>query len=232
MDDAAPPDRPVPDLRVEGDLLARGHHLVAGLDEVGRGAWAGPVLVGVVVIDDSTNPVPEGTRDSKMMTPKARAALRPALAEWCVAWSLGSASAAEIDRCGLMGALRLAARRALHSLPRRPGAIVIDGPHDFLFDPVNFDPASPPSRRTLAWRPEVVPLVKADAHCGTVAAASVLAKVARDDLMTLLSRRHPDYGFAQHKGYGTSQHADAIAAHGLTSSHRSSWSFALPTPAE
>jgi ribonuclease HII len=213
---AAPSARPAPDLSVETELFAAGHHLVAGIDEVGRGAWAGPLYVGIVAIDRST-PVPEGTRDSKLMTPKARQALCPELEAWCACWAIGTSSSREIDNVGLTRAQHLAVARAIASLPSRPGAVIVDGPIDFVTP-------------GLSGRSEPIhvrSIVAADRSCGTVAAASVLAKVARDKKMSALGRRHPDYGFEQHKGYGTGAHAAAVEALGLLSGvHRLSWSIA------
>jgi ribonuclease HII len=206
------------DLATESALLSCGHALVGGVDEVGRGAWAGPLLVGVVVVDAATDPPPAGTRDSKALTPSRRRELGPELAAWCVAWALGEASAREIDRLGLSRALSLATSRAVLALPLWPTALIVDGPVDFVSG--RLGPRGPTS-------PLVVrPIVGADDVCASVAAASVLAKVARDTKMSTLARRFPRYGFDQHKGYGTRVHARAVAAHGLTTQHRKSWSFA------
>jgi ribonuclease HII len=208
-------------LRLERSILREGHVLVGGLDEVGRGAWAGPMFVGVVLVDASTKRVPPGTRDSKMLTGGARRELSPLLATWCVAWAIGEVSADEIDEHGLTRSLGIAARRALDALPAPPSCLIVDGKSDFV---------TPRDESTtlLACRSgmEVRPVVRADAKCGSVAAASVLAKVARDDVMVGLAGQHPGYGFDQHKGYGTSEHAAAIAEHGLTGLHRRSWTFA------
>jgi ribonuclease HII len=123
-------------------------------------------------------------------------------------------SAVEIDALGLTGALRLATSRALGASPLAPDAVVVDGPMDFV---------GSGNRRG----PKVLPVVRADETCGTVSAASVLAKVARDEHMASLANHHPEYGFERHKGYGTAAHAAAVAAFGFTSEHRRSWSFAL-----
>ncbi len=218
-----PETAPHVDLAVEASLLASGHALVGGVDEVGRGAWAGPLLVGVVVVDAATGPPPTGTRDSKALAPSRRRELRPELVGWCVAWALGAASAKEIDRLGLTRALSLATSRAVLALPTPPTALIVDGPVDFVSGRLGTHTA----RRPLVVRP----IVGADDACATVAAASVLAKVARDAKMTALARRFPRYGFEQHKGYGTKLHARAVAAHGLTAQHRASWSFAEPETA-
>ncbi|HEV3213163.1 MAG TPA: ribonuclease HII [Acidimicrobiales bacterium] len=209
-------------LRLERSLLREGHALVGGLDEVGRGAWAGPMFVGVVLVDASTKPAPSGTRDSKMLTSAARHELTPALTGWCVAWSIGEVSAAEIDELGLTAALGVAARRALDALPARPTCLIVDGKTDFVTLPGRLDLDQV---TTVGAGLEVRPVVRADARCGSVAAASVLAKVARDDLMVDLAGRYPAYRFDQHKGYGTPEHAAAIADHGLTDLHRRTWAF-------
>jgi ribonuclease HII len=205
------------DLRTESWLLAAGHALVGGVDEVGRGAWAGPLVVGVVVVDSATGPAPDGTRDSKAMSALRRRALRPELSTWCVAWALGEASAREIDRIGLTSALSLAALRAVIALPVSPTALIVDGPVDFLSERLVACGHTPPVIR---------PIVGADDRCATVAAASVLAKVARDAEMCTLARRFPRYGFDLHKGYGTRSHALAVATHGLSTQHRRTWSYA------
>jgi ribonuclease HII len=216
---ASASNRPYPDLAVEQSMLAAGHTLVGGIDEVGRGAWAGPLVVGVVLLDASTGPLPEGTRDSKLLTPRARSTLRPTVAGWCAAWALGEVSAAEIDKVGLTKALRIAASRAIAALPHRPSALIVDGPVDFVTpDSLGGRERQPPIG--------VQCVVGADGISGSVAAASILAKVARDDRMRTLGSRHPDYGFERHKGYGTSAHAAAIDKFGLCGQHRRSWSFA------
>jgi ribonuclease HII len=179
------------------------------------------MFVGVVLVDASTKRVPAGTRDSKMLTGNARQDLSPLLSTWCVAWAIGEVSAAEIDEHGLTRSLGIAARRALDALPSPPTCLIVDGNSDFVTpkDQVSALPACRPGM-------EVRPVVRADVKCGSVAAASVLAKVARDDVMVGLAGQHPAYGFDQHKGYGTLEHAAAIAEHGLTGLHRRSWTFA------
>lgn len=200
-------------------MLHEGHDLVAGMDEVGRGAWAGPLFVGVVVIDRTTGEVPAGTRDSKQLTPVDRRELRSRLTSWCAAWAIGRASAKEIDALGLTAAQRVASRRALRALPVQPSCVILDGPVDFIR-------CGARTRRIGGHDVDVRPVVRADDLHPSVAAASVLAKVARDELMTRLARRLPAYGFDQHKGYGTPAHAAAILEHGLSPEHRSTWVFA------
>jgi len=141
----------VPTLRHERRLLREGHLLVAGMDEVGRGALAGPVSVGVVVVDAAVRTAPAGVRDSKLLTPAARVALVPRLRRWAVSWAVGHAEPEEIDRYGIIAALRLAGRRALATLPDVPTCVLLDGSHDWL---------SPPRPRRTTARP---PGVEADA---------------------------------------------------------------------
>ncbi|MDR1117754.1 MAG: ribonuclease HII [Bifidobacteriaceae bacterium] len=200
-------------------LLAAGHLLVAGVDEVGRGALAGPVGVGVVTVTAATAEPPAGLADSKLLTPAERSALAPVLRVWARGWAVGFASAPEVDRVGLTGALRLAGHRALDALPDQPDAIILDGKHDWLTAPVDlFQERDPdPWLVTLA--------VKADRTHASVAAASVLAKVARDALMEELGAAHPAYGWGSNKGYGTAAHLQALAALGPTAQHRQSWSL-------
>jgi ribonuclease HII len=212
-----------PSLRVERDLQRQGFRLLASMDEVGRGALAGPVSVGVVVIDERVRSAPQGVRDSKLMTPAAREAMVPRLVRWATASAVGHASAAEIDEVGIMAALRLAGRRALEALEVRPDLVILDGNHDWLTEPeqvglfaeLGEGPAVPP----------VTTMIKADMACSSVAAASVLAKVSRDTLMVELASEHPLYGWAENKGYSASVHLDALREHGPCDLHRRSWSL-------
>ncbi|HEY6793789.1 MAG TPA: ribonuclease HII [Kineosporiaceae bacterium] len=125
----------MPTLRHERRLLRDGHHLVAGMDEVGRGALAGPVTVGIAVVDASVRTAPTGIRDSKLLTPAARTALVPRLRRWAVSWAVGHAEPEEIDHYGIIAALRLAARRAMATLPDVPTCVVLDGSHDWFSPP-------------------------------------------------------------------------------------------------
>lgn len=208
--------RTAPDLDVERELwVAAGPGvMVAGLDEVGRGALAGPVVVGAVVIDAGCEAPPAGLRDSKQLRPAARRSLVPRIEAWARCTGLGAASAAEIDELGILTACGLAAWRALCLLPAWPDHIVLDGTIDLLARCVG-----PLGRR----RPPVTCVVRGDQRCGSVAAASVLAKVARDAEMAELDGPFPAYGFSAHVGYGTAAHRAAMAAHGLTAEHRRSF---------
>lgn len=223
MAERRPAQRPrsaAPTLRRERELLRSGHALVAGVDEVGRGALAGPVTVGVVVVELSTRSAPVGLRDSKLLSPAAREALVPALRRWAPAWAVGHASAAEVDGLGILRALRLAGTRALHQLPELPAAVLLDGDYDWLNRP---HPPPAASCAPLGGDVDVVTQVKGDLRCAAVAAASVLAKVERDGLMAGLDAEHPGYGWAGNKGYSAPEHLAALRELGPCAQHRRSW---------
>ncbi|MFC5909069.1 ribonuclease HII [Streptacidiphilus monticola] len=191
---------------VERSLRATGSTLVAGVDEVGRGAWAGPLTV-CAAITGLRRP-PEGLTDSKLLTRLRREELAPVLARWVTAHALGHASPQECDELGMTAALRLAAVRALEALPVQPDAVILDGKHDYLGGP---------------WRVRTV--IKGDQSCVAVAAASVLAKVHRDAAMAELGAGHPDYGFADNAGYPSPVHKAALEQLGPTPHHRMSWAY-------
>jgi ribonuclease HII len=195
-------------------LFAGGARIVAGIDEVGRGAIAGPVTVGAVAVDASRTTFPEGLADSKLLTPRRREAMDPLVRSWALAHATGSATAAEIDRIGIVSALGLAASRALHALGAVPDVLIVDGNTPFLVE----EPGGP----------RILMRVKADQDCACVAAASVIAKVERDAVMTALHASHPHYGWDGNKGYGAAVHTAAIRAHGVTEHHRTSWNLGLP----
>ena len=214
-----------PSLRYERQLLASRGDLLCSVDEVGRGALSGPVTVGMVLIDARTGTAPRGVKDSKLLTPEMRAALVPRIRRWSIGYSVGHASAAEIDEVGIIAALRRAALRALTALPEAPDLILLDGSHDWL------TPAAQPSLFEAEAAPlaPVVTRVKADLTCASVAAASVLAKTERDDLMVALSAQHPAYRWHENKGYATPEHLEAIRLDGTCEQHRRTWR--LPDPA-
>lgn len=208
--------------------------LVAGMDEVGRGALAGPVSVGVAVVSAATSRrMPRGLADSKLLTPQAREELVDPVRAWCTASAVGHASPAEIDTLGIIAALRLAGRRALAELAGagiRPGMVILDGVHDWLAEPAQgelFAPEPPavlvPGTAEEVSAPPVRTQVKGDARCAVVAAASVLAKVARDSLMVELHDSHPQYHWAGNKGYSSPEHVAALGEHGPCELHRRSW---------
>jgi ribonuclease HII len=211
-----------PTLRVEKRLLREGYECIAAVDEVGRGAPGGPVSAGVVLVDATVTRPLAGVRDSKLLTPDARVALVPRIRRWAVAGAVGHASAQEVDDHGLTAALRLAGLRALAALPRTPDVVLLDGNHDWLTPPAQtelFDP--PPSIAVVV--PAVVTMIKADLHCASVAAASVLAKTARDAIMIELAAQHPAYGWDENKGYSTPAHLEALRRLGPCAHHRRSW---------
>ena len=214
-----------PTLRHERAMLRAGITALACVDEAGRGALCGPVSLGVVVVTASTPAAPKGVRDSKLLTPAQRFALVPRIQAWAP-HAVGMASAQEIDEIGIMAALGLAGQRALAALPLAPDHVLLDGNHDYISEPGQptlFGQLSP-----LGTVPTVTTMVKAYLRCAGVAAASVLAKTARDRLLVDLHHQHPEYGWAGNKGYGAPDHLEALARLGPTPHHRVSWS--LPTP--
>jgi ribonuclease HII len=193
-----------PDLRFEIALWAKGLLRVAGLDEAGRGAWAGPVSAGAVILpaDPRITMLLNGVRDSKEMAPAARAAWAETIRACAAAWGVGFASNTEIDALGIVPATRLAMLRALECLPIPAGHLLVDALRL---------PAIPLPQTSL---------IKGDARSLSIAAASVLAKTARDALMVELEGQFPGYGFARHKGYGTAVHAKALQGLGPCAIHR------------
>ena len=231
------------------------------MDEVGRGSLAGPVTVGLAVVDRGTSDAfPQGLADSKQLTPRRREALVEPCRAWVLDWAVAHAAPGEIDALGIVGALRLAGRRALARMAARdhlPGAIILDGRADWLTEPepdlldalgaqISAGPVEPvavpvepvesvesigearhsigdesvlPARLTPAVRMEV----KGDARCAVVAAASILAKVERDALMSALP--DPGYDWASNKGYASASHVEALARLGASDQHRRSWNL-------
>lgn len=216
-----------PSLRFERTLQREGYAVVAGMDEVGRGALAGPVSVGVVAITPATRSAPQGVKDSKLLTPAARERLVPRLRRWATAYAVGHASPSEIDDIGIIAALRTAGRRALAELGLVPDLVILDGNHDWLTEPEDqgllafTEPIGPVV-------PPVQTMIKADMRCSTVAAASVLAKVERDGIVTAAHDQFPDYGWAGNKGYSAPDHLAALEALGPCELHRRSWRRCRP----
>jgi ribonuclease HII len=209
-----PPPPAVAGYDLERDIAGARSLRIAGVDEVGRGAWAGPVVVCAAIARPGFPAPPGGLTDSKRLTEKRRAELAAQLPEWVEAYAFGSASHEEIDALGMTAALRLAARAALGQLPGRPDVVLLDGKHDYIGSP---------------WR--VRTAVKADLRSVSVAAASVLAKVHRDALMAELGETCPDFAFADNAGYPAPAHQQALAAYGPTPYHRLSWSYLDDLPA-
>jgi ribonuclease HII len=196
-----------PDLSQETALWAAGIERIAGVDEAGRGAWAGPVAAGAVVFA----PEPglcgrlEGVRDSKQMSPADRERWAAVIRAAALDWGVGFASCEEIDALGIVPATRLAMQRAMEKLALAPQHLLVD----FMRLPDIPIPQTP--------------LVKGDARSLSIAAAAVLAKTARDAWMGALDARYPGYGFACHKGYGTPGHQEALALLGCCPEHRRSY---------
>ena len=246
-----------PDRGVEDELL-RHHELVGGMDEVGRGSLAGPVTVGLAVVDRGTSDAfPQGLADSKQLTPRRREALVEPCRAWVLDWAVAHAAPGEIDALGIVGALRLAGRRALARMAARdhlPGAIILDGrsvwltePEPDLLDALGAQPSAVPvepvavsvesvesigeARQSIGdesvlsarFTPAVRMEVKGDARCAIVAAASILAKVERDALMSALP--DPGYDWASNKGYASAAHVEALARLGASDQHRRSWNL-------
>lgn len=228
---------PKPSLRVERGLQRAGHRLIAGMDEVGRGALAGPVSVGVVVIDEVCRSAPVGVKDSKLLSPQVRERLVPKILAWATDSAVGHATPTEIDRYGIMVALRLAGMRALTALSSRsviPDLVLLDGNYDWLTDPQRVGllglleddhewPATPTCPTFPAPCPPVRTMVKADMFCSSVAAASVLAKVERDAMMVALAATVPGYSWELNKGYSAPVHCAALESSGPSVHHRRSW---------
>ena len=196
-----------PTRSIERDLRAAGHEVIVGIDEVGRGAWAGPLMVGAAILpfDKRVN----GVRDSKMLTEHGREALFDRIAAWCTAWSVGGASQQECDELGMAAAQRLAARRAIEGLGVHVDAAVVDGQWNFVSPHVD----------------HVEMRVKADRYCLSVAAASILAKVTRDRIMRQWAVSYPQWSFDTNKGYPCPVHKAALQGYGPSAIHRRTWIF-------
>ena len=211
------------DLTLERELFDAGALRVVGIEEVGRGALAGPVSVAAVAVEPISPDPPTGLDDSKKLSAKRRSALLECITTWAVAYSVVHGPAARIDEVGIMTALGEGAHEALLSLDDSAGtlsnsdlAVVLDGKHDFL-TPVCADH-------------RVRMVVGGDGTCASIAAASIVAKQARDALMRELHREFAMYGWDRNVGYGTAAHRRAIEAHGACEYHRHSWRL-TSTPA-
>lgn len=212
----------------ETALWDAGATIVAGIDEVGRGALAGPVTVGVCAVA-RCDAWPDGLADSKELSLAQRRAMADALVTFGgtgfgVARAVGHSSPAEIDQHGIVGALRMAGMRALALIAERGiqiDAILLDGKHDWLTPPpaTLFDELATAS----AAVPKVTMVIKGDNLCASIAAGSIIAKVERDELMAAAHSQHPHYGWASNMGYGAQTHLEAIRTHGPSALHRRSW---------
>ncbi|MCX6055729.1 MAG: ribonuclease HII [Chloroflexi bacterium] len=205
MDSSQIPDSP--NLHFESSLWSDSILHIAGLDEAGRGAWAGPVVAAAVVLPNDPSIVEAlfGVRDSKQLSPEKRTLLSPRIKNIALAWGVGFSDPLEIDHFGIVPATRIAMQRALQDLKISPDHLLLDA----LFLPEN------PTPQTA--------LIKGDQRSLTIAAASILAKTARDDWMLDMHIEHPEYGFDRHKGYGTKIHQNALLKNGKTPIHRLSF---------
>lgn len=210
-----------PHLRRERQFLRAGACAVGGVDEVGRGAIAGPVTLGIVVVQSQTPTAPKGTRDSKDLSATTREQLAPRIRSWAPDWAVGDATAAEIDEVGIIAAMMRALLRAYRQLRIRPDVVILDGRHDF---------ASPAFAHIRGTPPCVVTYTGADRTCSSVAAASVLAKSHRDAQMLQLAEQYPKFGWDRNVGYGSSEHRQALAEWGPTLHHRRSFAVRVPSP--
>jgi ribonuclease HII len=196
-----------PTRSIEREMWALGHEVVVGIDEVGRGAWAGPLTVGAAIVpaDRRVN----GIRDSKMLSEREREHLFDRVGSWCDAWGVGSASQIECDELGMSAAQKLAAQRAIAALGVVPDVAIVDGSWDFVTPHVA----------------NVERRVKADARCLSVAAASILAKVVRDREMREHAEHYPAWSFDTNKGYPCPVHKAALQGYGPSVIHRRTWVF-------
>lgn len=202
-----PPTLTHPTLDREKKLWQKGYQSIAGLDEAGRGAWAGPVFAAAVILpcDSHIQNLLSGVNDSKKLTARQRERWQGCIKAASLDWAVGSASNREIDEMGIAPASRLAMLRALQQLHYKADYLLIDYVH---LSESDLPQSSMP---------------KGDARCLSIAAASILAKTARDALMVELDRSYPAYGFARHKGYGTAAHRAALEQAGICDIHRSSF---------
>lgn len=195
----------IPTLDFEEELWNSGYSAVAGLDEVGRGCFAGPVVTGAVIFKKGSE-IPEGIRDSKLLTPEKRKKLSKEIKDYCLAWSIGESSVELINESGIVQATQKAFYQSVQDLNITPDFLLMDA---FYIDGIE--------------KEKQKPIIHGDALCISIAAASIIAKVYRDELMEKLALQYPEYGLDKHKGYGTKQHRDAIKKHGLTNIHRKSF---------
>jgi ribonuclease HII len=194
-----------PGLRLEREAWSAGYDVVVGVDEVGRGAWAGPLSVGAVVIPRNRRVYK--IRDSKLLTEEEREAIFDRITGWCEAWAVGHVSPAECDELGMSEAQRLAARRAIDGLGVTPDRVLVDGKWDFIGGGI---------ARTM---------VRGDRYSLSIAAASIIAKVVRDREMRRQSSAFPAFNFDANKGYPCPVHKAALQWLGPSAIHRRSWAF-------
>lgn len=194
-------------LEEEKSLWQSGHSLVCGLDEVGRGSWAGPLVVGAVILP-KTFRIPEGFGDSKSVKTSKRQEFSDVIKKDALFWSIAETPVSQINKTGIVDATHRAFRRALRALAKKPDFLLVDA---FYIKRVN--------------KEKQKAIIKGDEKCASIAAASIIAKVYRDELMEKFHETYPQYGFGKHKGYGTSEHQQAIRKYGFCQIHRSSFNL-------
>ena len=194
-----------PTLKIETQLWNEGYNLVCGLDEVGRGCFAGPVCAGAVIFQKNCEPL-ERVADSKLLSPKQREILAEKIKESALAWSVAEIGVSTINKVGIGEATQMAFRKAIKLLSKSPDFVVIDAFYIKHYD-----------------RKNQRPIKDGDKICFSISAASIIAKVHRDNLMDNLDKKYPQYGFSENKGYGTKFHRDAIKKYGLSNLHRKSF---------
>jgi len=195
----------IQELHWERKLWAQGLHLVAGLDEVGMGCLAGPVVAAAVILDPAD--IPDGIRDSKKLTPKRRAEIKNLIQEKALHFAIGLASVEEIDHINIYHAARLAMKRAVEGLSLKPDFLLVDG------------------RASIDIEIKQEAIIKGDEKSFSIGAASILAKVYRDTLMVQMDQDYPGYEFAKHKGYGSVLHRQNLQKRGPSPIHRKSFSW-------
>lgn len=201
--------------QIEDSVYGLGYHHIAGLDEVGRGPLAGPVVAAAVILPRGfSHP---GIKDSKILSPPQRESVAPVIRENAVSWAVGTVDVDEIDRRNILNASLLAMAKAYQALQPPPDYLLIDGSHTVPWDLLRFN------EQVGGRLPEQRSVIKGDRLCLSIAAASILAKVARDELMVKLDEVYPGYGFAKHKGYGSAAHLEVLRRLGPCPAHRKSF---------
>ncbi len=197
----------IPTLKLEQSLWEKGYKFVCGMDEVGRGCFAGPVVVGAIIFPRDFSSI-AGVADSKLLKPKQRERLDKTIKKNAISWSIGEVSVSVINKIGIGKATQMAFRKALRILPMQADFVLIDA---FYINHLN--------------RKKQAAVKNGDTICTSIAAASIIAKVYRDKLMRKWHKKYPQYGFSRHKGYGTKIHQEAIKKHGLSKIHRKSFNL-------
>ena len=196
-----------PSLDVEKSLWKKGYKYIAGIDEVGRGSWAGPVVAAAVILPRDFK-IPENFGDSKQLKPRQREKMTKIITKTAVSWAIAEVPVLTINRLRIGKAIQIAFRKSLKDLHEKADFVIVDA---FYIKHVN--------------RKNQKAIKKGDQQCATIAAASIIAKVYRDNLMKKLSKNYPLYGFGRHKGYGTRYHQDAIKKFGFCQIHRTSYNL-------